>query len=107
MTPADMRARADWLEKWCEEKTAPAMLRAGANAIEEVERLKRERLILDRRIHAQRLRLHQFESFAEQRRVPPVLSRLWYFRKWKDERRKVDDARNKLATIIPQEPNHD
>ncbi len=40
MTPADMRARADWLEKWCEEKTAPAMLRAGANAIEEVERLR-------------------------------------------------------------------
>jgi hypothetical protein len=40
MTPADMRARADWLEKWCEEKTTPAMLRAGADAIEEVERLR-------------------------------------------------------------------
>ncbi len=40
MTPADMRARADWLEKWCEEKTTPAMLRAGADAIEEVDRLR-------------------------------------------------------------------
>ncbi len=40
MTPADMRARADWLEKWCEEKTTPAMLRAGADAIEEVARLR-------------------------------------------------------------------
>lgn len=49
---SDMRARADWLERWCDEKTVPAMLRAGADAIEKLRLLDarlrmRERLRTD------------------------------------------------------------
>ncbi len=106
MTPADMRARADWLEKWCEEKTTPAMLRAGADAIEEVERLRDVLSSID--AYLSDTLSGRSEPCADTY-VEWLLDgiRVARHRARNCEWTPAHDAGAFLAALTPQEPNHD